>query len=120
MMSTRASDRCSSISTAGWSARNSATSGATLATPKLIGAATLIRPAGAAAPSRAASSAARASASTRAACSASGRPASVSASRREVRWNSAWPISASSRETAFETVPLLTPIAAAAPEEPES
>ena len=114
-ISTRASEQCRSISTPGCSFRNVASSGATLLMPKLIGAASRTRPVGTLAASRAASSAARASPRMRVAWSASGRPASVSASRRDVRWNSDWPICASSRLIALDTVALLSPIASAAP-----
>ncbi len=119
--STTESARCRSTETAGCRARKSGRSGATCSTPKLIGAASRTRPRGSAVAAVARASAASPSASSRAASSRAASPASVSASRREVRWNSRAPIRASSRPTAFETVPFDRPSSPAAPpKEPAS
>ena len=74
--------------------------------PKLMGTARRTRPRGVTDCASASFSAASPSASSRAARSDNFWPASVSASRREVRLNSRAPSRSSSRLTAFETVAL--------------
>ena len=94
---------------------NSASSGATTLTPNVIGTASRTSPRGVADCDSASLSAASPSASSRVARSASFCPASVSASRREVRLNSRAPSRASSRVTALETVAFDNASSAAAP-----
>jgi hypothetical protein len=104
--STVASLKCRSIETSGYFSRNAGNIGATAFTPNVIGTASRTSPRGAVDCDNASFSAASPSANSCAARSASFCPASVSASRREVRLNSRAPNRCSSRLTAFETVAL--------------
>ena len=101
-----ASLRCRSIETSGYCSRNCGRIGATILTPNVIGTASRTSPRGATDCASASFSAASPSASSRVARSESFWPASVKASRREVRLNSRAPSRSSSRVTAFDTVAL--------------
>ena len=102
----RSSLKCRSTETSGYSARNSGRSGATSLRPKDIGTARRTSPRGLADWAWASLSAASPSARMRAARSSRSCPASVSASRREVRLNSRAPSLFSSLAMALDTVAL--------------
>src|SRR6201987_1714004 len=102
--STVASLKCRSIETSGYCARNSGSSGATAFTPNDIGTARRTKPRGVVDCASVSFSASSPSASSCAARVANRCPASVSATRREVRLNSRAPSRSSSRLTALETV----------------